>query len=87
MNKSIEQGNFRYVGCCLAKCYLNGTGTEKNIEKGFKILRKTAFQGYDGETVNLLIHCYEKGIGTPKSKKNAAFWKQQKKEQLNLIEE
>jgi hypothetical protein len=72
LQDSFEAGEIE-SGYYLALSYFNGLGTEINEKKGFSILEKTIeetdFKREEAE--ELLILCYEKGIGTLKDVKKA----------------
>lgn len=54
----------------LAVCYLNGLGTRMEEGRGFSILEQITQGGFiykKDEALQLLINCYEKGIGTEKN--------------------
>lgn len=62
------------AGYYLAISYLNGLGTEMNEKKGFMVLEHTvdrAFCYKEDEARELLMNCYEKGIGTAQDVKKA----------------
>ena len=55
---------------CLAKCYLEGLGVEKDVEKAFGLFQKAAEAGH-AESLTELGKCCLEGIGTTKDPKAA----------------
>ena len=56
----------------LAKCYLHGLGVEKNLKKGFELLKAASKEEkvtYDAKLY--LIYCYINGVGTRQNIKKA----------------
>ena len=64
----------------LGRCYYNGDGVTKDLEKAAYWCRKAAEQGHAKAQFNL-GWCYEKGEGVPKDLEKAAYWYQKAAEQ------
>lgn len=72
------------AGYYLAVSYLNGLGTEMNEKKGFLVLEYTVDHTFcykEDEAKELLMNCYEKGIGTPQDVKKAEKMRDRIREQ------
>lgn len=64
---AYEQGEKRfYCGYYLALCYFKGECVEKNPEKCVEILEDLCFSKglFEDEEAELLLYCYENGVGT-----------------------
>lgn len=65
----MEENNNYHSGYYLAKCYLDGIGTEADSRKGFDVFKKTVER--DGSHMTdcqkLLSQCYQNGIGVNKN--------------------
>ncbi|POG64081.1 hypothetical protein GLOIN_2v1679302, partial [Rhizophagus irregularis DAOM 181602=DAOM 197198] len=59
----------------LAKCYENGEGTKKNLEKAFHWYQKAAEKDHVAAIFNL-SGCYRYGVGTEKNLEKAFHWYQ-----------
>lgn len=57
----------------LGKMYLYGIGTKKDIDKGFKLILRSAKEGYDNAQL-LIGLIYDEGKLKPKDTKEAAHW-------------
>ncbi len=59
LSKAVEEGDYSIAGYSLARCYMEGRGTEPNLKKGIFILKKVIGSG--GEDVErareLLTEC------------------------------
>lgn len=69
LNQAFKNAAIR-GGYYLAICYLNGLGIDMEEGRGFSILEQITQGGFiykKDEALQLLINCYEKGIGTEKS--------------------
>ncbi|CAB5297795.1 unnamed protein product [Rhizophagus irregularis] len=64
----------------LARCYENGKGTEKNLEKAFHWYQKAAENGDKEAQFNLGVF-YEEGIGIEKDEVKASYWYQKAAQQ------
>ncbi|PKK79144.1 HCP-like protein [Rhizophagus irregularis] len=74
VSKSTENGN-EIAMYYLARCYKNGKGTEKNLEKSFYWYQIAAENGVKKAMNNLAICCYN-GEGTEKNLEKAFYWYQ-----------
>lgn len=71
-------------GYYLAVCYLNGLGTEMDERKGFLVLEHIVGHAScykSDEAKELLMNCYEKGIGTAQDVKKAEEMRDRFREQ------
>ncbi len=59
--------------CLLARCYINGTGVEKDEQEGFLLLHKAAEAGH-AEAQWRLGYCYQNGCGTAVNDEKALKW-------------
>ena len=71
----------------LAKCYMQGEGTEKCPEKAVEVLKKGSRHNISrkcDDGINMLIYCYENGIGTAVDMKEASELKRKVRESEKL---
>ena len=57
----------------LARCYVSGTGTEKDVSKAFDCMRRLAEAGNPYGMYNLGL-MYQNGFGTQEDPENAYYW-------------
>ena len=69
LKKAVEENDNYHGGYYLAKCYLDGIGTEADSRKGFDILKKTVERdcSHMADCLKLLSQCYQNGIGVNKN--------------------
>lgn len=69
LNQAFKNGA-KWGEYYLAVCYLNGLGTDMEEDTGFSVLEQVTKAGFiykKEEAWQMLINCYEKGIGTEKN--------------------
>lgn len=74
LNKAVMDGReYVYAGYYLGRCYLEGIGVERDEIKGFQILKNTEEEGGSriDQVREMLINCYEKGIGVKRNTRKA----------------
>ena len=57
----------------LARCYVSGTGTEKDVVKAFELMHKLAERGNTEGMYNLGL-MYQNGFGTEEDPESAYYW-------------
>lgn len=88
LNKAvIDSQEYSYAGYYLGRCYLEGIGVERDESKGFQVLKKAEEEGCTriNKVRELLINCYENGIGVKKSKRKAQEYRMVKAKDERLI--
>ena len=80
--KETAENNIKEAQYNLAKCYENGEGTERNLEKAFYWYQKAAENGYTNAQVNLAV-LYERGEGTKKNLEMTFYWNRKAAENGN----
>lgn len=90
LNKAVmESQEYAYVGYYLGRCYLEGIGVEKDEKKGFQILKNAEEEGCNriNQVRELLISCYENGIGVKRNIRKAQEYSIVKNKSDRLISE
>jgi len=89
LKKAVEENDNYHGGYYLAKCYLDGIGTEADSRKGFDILKRTVERNgsHMTEYLKLLSQCYQNGIGVNKNAHMARIYIQKTNRQEQLVSE
>lgn len=87
LRESYDEGENK-SGYYLAISYFNGLGTGLDEKKGFIVLEQTVAYTFcykRDEAKELLINCYEKGIGTERNMKKADVIREKLRKQKEML--